>query len=254
MDQSPILLEVDGPLARITLNRPEVLNAENLAWVQGIEAAVSTVAAEPDVRVVLVRGAGRAFCAGMDLEMLSGDGMPAGFYEGQERAFHGLELMDKITIAALHGYCLGGGLQLAISCDLRVCSTDCRLALPAVQEGIVPGMATFRLPRLIGLGPAMRLSLSGELVEPDEALRLGLVDYLLPADRFEAGLAEIVDMYLKAPRAASIASKRLIRRAFDAPFETVFQESRPLLADCLASPEVAAATEAWRQRRSERRG
>ena len=88
-----------------------------------------TVATEPDVRTVLVRGAGRAFCAGMDLEMSSRQGMPDGFYEGQERAFRELELMDKIIIAAVHGYCLGGGLQLAISCDIRICCTDCRLGV-----------------------------------------------------------------------------------------------------------------------------
>ena len=250
MEHDPILLEIDGPLARITLNQPEVLNAENLAWVQGLVAAVSRVAAEPEVRVVLVRGAGRAFCAGMDLDMLGREGMPPGFYEGQERAFQGLETMDKITVAALHGHCLGGGLQLAIACDIRVCSSECQLGLPAILEGVFPGMATFRLPRLIGLGPARRLILSGELIGPEEALRLGLVDYLVPADRFEAGLREILEIYLKAPRSASIASKRLIGRAFDAPFETVYQESQPLLADCLASPEVAAAAEAWRRRRA----
>ena len=253
MDQSPVLLDVDGPLARITLNRPEVLNAENLAWVQGLEAAVDQVAAEPDVWVVLVRGAGRAFCAGMDLDMLGREGMPAGFYEGQERAFRGLEVMDKITVAALHGYCLGGGLQLAVSCDIRICSTDCRLGLPAIQEGLFPGLAAFRLPRLIGLGPARRLVLSGAIIGPDEALGLGLIDHLVPAERFEAGLAEVLALYLNAPRAASIASKRLLGRAFDAPFETVYQESQPLLAECLASPEVQAAAEAWQRRRTERR-
>ncbi len=252
MDQSTVVLEIDGPLARITLNRPDVLNAENLAWVQALEAAVRTVATESGVRVVLVRGAGRAFCAGMDLEMLSREGIPDGFYEGQERAFRELELMDKITIATLHGYCLGGGVQLAISCDIRVCSTDCRLGLPAVQEGIFPGMAVFRLPRLIGLGPARRLILSGEIIGPEEALRLGLIDHLVPAESFEAGVAEVLTTYLDAPRTASTASKQLIERALDAPFETVYRESLPLLAECLASPDVESAREAWRRRAGRR--
>lgn len=252
MNQSAVLLEYDGPLARITLNRPEVLNAMNLAWVQGLDAAVSAVAAEPKVRVVLVRGAGSAFCSGLDLDMLVREGMSPGFYELQERAFHGLEVMDKITIAVLHGYGLGGGLQLAISCDIRVCSTECRLGLPAINEGLIPGMAPFRLPRLIGLGPARRLILSGELIEPDEALRLGLVDHLVPADNFEAGLAEVLERYLAAPPTASAASKRLMRQVYDPPFETVYAESWPLLAECLASPEVEAAKEAWRQRRAKR--
>ena len=248
--EGAVLLEVDGPLAQITLNRPERLNAMNMAWIDGLNRAVDAVAAEPEVRVILVRGAGRAFCAGMDLDMLGGQGMPPGFYEGQERAFRGLELLDKIVVVALHGHCLGGGLQLAIACDIRVASSDCRLGLPAVLEGLFPGMAPFRLPRLIGLGPARRLILSGEPIGPEEALRLGLVDYVVPAERFEAGLDEVLQTYLTAPRAASIGSKRLLARAFDAPFETVYDESLPLLRDCLASPEVQAAADAWRRRAS----
>jgi enoyl-CoA hydratase/carnithine racemase len=253
MDESSVLLGVDGPLATITLNRPDVLNAENLAWVEALEAAVSTVATEPGVRVVLMRGAGRAFCSGMDLEMFSSQGMPDGFYEGQERAFCALEHMDKITVAALHGYCLGGGLQLAISCDIRICSTGCRLGLPGLREGLFPGMAVFRLPRLIGLGPARRLILSGEFIGAEEALRLGLVDHLVPIERFEADVAEVLAPYLDAPLTASKASKRLMRSALDAPFETVFRESLSLLDDCLASAEVQWAKEAW-LRRAERRG
>jgi enoyl-CoA hydratase len=241
MHEPTILLEYEAALARITLNRPEKLNAMNLAWIQGLEAAVNEVAAEPAVRVVLIRGAGRAFCSGLDLDMLAAEGLPPGFYEGQERAFQGLELMDKITIVALHGYCLGGGLQLAISCDIRLCSTDCRLGLPAVNEGLFPGMAPFRLPRLIGLGAARRLILSGELIEPPEAYQLGLVDHLVPADNFEGGVIKLLEHYLAAPPTASVASKRLIRQAFNASFETVYTESLPLLAKCLISPEVAAA-------------
>jgi enoyl-CoA hydratase/carnithine racemase len=248
MPQGTVSVECNGGPARITLNRPEVLNAMNLAWVQALEAAVNTVAAEPDVRVVLVRG------AGLDLDMLGRDGIPPGFYEGQERAFCGLEAIDKITIAVLHGYCLGGGLQLAIACDIRICSTECGLGQPAVLEGLFPGMAPFRLPRLIGLGPARRLILSGEVLGLDEALRLGMIDHLVPAARFETGVAEVLERHLRAPRSAAMASKRLLRRAFEAPLAAVCQESQVLLAECLASPDVQAAGTAWRQRRAERRG
>ncbi len=253
MDRDAVLIEVDGQVARITLNRPEQLNAMNLAWIDGLNRAVEAAAAESGLRVVLVAGAGRAFCAGLDLDMLGGEGMPPGFYEGQERAFLALERLDAIVVAALHGHCLGGGLQLAIACDLRVASSECRLGLPAVHEGLFPGMAPFRLPRLIGLGQARRLILSGELVGAEEALRLGLVDYVVPAERWQAGLEEIIHTHLSTPRTAAIASKRLLARAYDAPIETVYEESRPLLRECLASPEVAAAAEAW-GRRADRRG
>jgi enoyl-CoA hydratase/carnithine racemase len=248
--ENAVELELAGPVARITLNRPAVLNAMNLAWVEDLEAAVTRVTASTEVRVVLVRGAGRAFCAGIDLDMLAREGMPPGFFEGQERAFHLLETMDKITIAAPHGYCLGGGLQLAIACDLRVCSADCKLGLPAVNEGLVPGLAPFRLPRLIGLGPARRLILSGEIITPDEALRLGLIDYLAPADAFEAEINGVIALYLRVPRTASIASKLLLRTAFEGDFDAAYQETLPLLAECLASPDIAAAKEAWLRRKA----
>jgi enoyl-CoA hydratase/carnithine racemase len=178
--------------------------------------------------------------------------MPPGFYEAQERAFCGLEGMDKITIAILHGYCLGGGVQLAISCDIRICSTECRLGLPAINEGLIPGMAPFRLPRLIGLGPARRLILSGEIIEPDEALRLGLIDYLVPASNFDAELTKILERYLAAPPTAAIFSKRLMKQAFETSFEPVYEESRQALKACLASPEAKAAGKAWLQHQVKR--
>ena len=149
MPEGTVLLDVEGPLARITLNRPGKLNALNLALVHDLEAAVEAVANEPEVRVVLVQGAGRSFCSGLDRDMMEREGMPPDFFESHERAFRNLELMDKLVIAALHGHILGGGLQLALACDLRICSTDARLGLPAVPDGLIPGMATYRLPRLI---------------------------------------------------------------------------------------------------------
>ena len=142
MNASPVLLRIDGAVAWITLNRPNVLNAENMAWVEALNSAVDKVRAAVGLRVVMVRGAGRAFCAGIDLEMLSREGMPDGFYEGQERAFRALETLNAITIAGIHGHCLGGGVQLAISCDIRVSSDDCGIGLPAVNEGLLSGHGT----------------------------------------------------------------------------------------------------------------
>src|SRR5215210_7545939 len=172
MPNLTVLLDVAGPVATITLNRPERLNAMNMAWIEAFDTAVNRLADSPEVAVVVIRGAGRAFCAGLDLDMFEAAGMPAGFFEGQERALHKLELLDVVSIAAIHGYCLGGGVQVALACDLRVCSSDAMLGLPAINEGLFPGLAPFRLPRIVGLGTAARLVLSGESVGAEEALRL----------------------------------------------------------------------------------
>ena len=165
-----MLVSVDGPVATITFNRPEKLNAADLAQCHGLEAAVAAVGAEPGVRVVLLRGAGRSFGSGIDRDMLA-DGMPPDFVPSHERSYAALEDMDKLVVGVLHGHCLGAGLLAALACDLRICSTDAVLGLTAARFGLFPAMGTFRLPRLIGLGPARRLILSGETVDPAEAYR-----------------------------------------------------------------------------------
>jgi enoyl-CoA hydratase/carnithine racemase len=247
-DGRAVLFELDGPVARITLNRPEVLNAENFDWVVELERAVTLAEREPQVRILLIAGAGRAFSSGLDRDMVAKHGWPSGFFEKQEAVFRRLELMDRIVVCALHGYCLGGGLQLAISCDIRICSTDSRLGTSAVHYGLFPGMASYRLPRLIGAGPTARLLLSGETIEAGEAARLGLVDHVVPAERFREGVEELVGRYLQASQPAAAAVKRLMHRDRE-PFDVVFDDSLRMLRECLDSPDFAAGNEAWKQRR-----
>ena len=232
-------LDVVDSVAWITLDRPERLNAMDMAWIAGLNAAVDAVARAADVRVVVVRGAGRSFCAGLDLDMLAAEGMPAGFYEGQERAFRALELMDAVTIAAIHGHCLGGGVQLAVACDLRVCSTDAQLGLTAIRKGLFPGMSPHRLPKIVGLGTAARLILGGETLDASEALRLHLADYVLPAETFEQDVQRIVDMFLASAPASGAERETLMRQAYTASWEDAYAQSLPLLEECLATPEVA---------------
>ena len=247
MSECTVVLNVAGPLATITLNRPHVLNAQNEALMEALETAVDTVARLPDLRVVVVRGAGRAFSAGLDLEMrarrtagllrTSGTYPPATGVAGRDHR--------RCRARPLSG----GGLQLAIACDIRVCSTDAKLGLPAVLEGLFPGLATVRLPRLIGLGPARRLILSGEVIEAPEALQLGLVDHIVPAEGFEAGLTGILETYLRVPPAAAAASKTLLRAAFEEPLSASIARLQPLMDRCRAAPEAQAAIAAWRERR-----
>src|SRR5215470_16966901 len=141
-----VVVEVSGSRATIALNRPDKLNALNVALVTALEEAAERVAGNPDVEIVVVRGRGRAFCAGLDLDMYAAEGMSMEFYRRQEAGFRILETMGKTVVAAIHGWCLGGGVQLAAACDVRVASTDATLGLPAVDEGLFPGMAPYRLP------------------------------------------------------------------------------------------------------------
>ena len=231
----PVLLDVDGPVATITFNRPEKLNAADLAQCHALEAAVAAVGAEPDVRVVLLRGAGRSFGTGIDRDMV-GDGVPADFMPSHERAYAALEDMDKLVIAVIHGHALGAGLLVALAADLRICSTDAVLGLLAARYGLFPALGTFRLPRLIGLGPARRLILSGETVDPEEAYRLGLVDHLVPAERFAEGVDELVARYTALSPAAAAAIKYLTGRAFDTTRDAALAEAVPLLQQLPRGP------------------
>ena len=241
-------LDIVGRRATIALNRPEKLNALNLELVASLEEVAQRVSAERSVDIVVVRGRGRSFCAGLDLDMFAAEGMSQEFYRRQEGGFRLLETMDKTVIAAIRGYCLGGGVQLAAACDIRVASGDSVIGLPAVDEGLFPGMAPYRLPRLIGKGRAASLILTGEQISAEEARGIGLVDHLVDAANFDDQLGDVVDAYARAPRQAAAASKRLMARSYDAPFEAALRESEALLDECLRSPGVARARAGWANR------
>lgn len=236
-----------GEVAEIVLSRPDKLNAMNMAWVSGLVDAVAELERDKP-EIVVIRGEGRAFCAGLDLDMFSADSMPADFYPLQEEAFVGLERLDRLVVAQIHGYCLGGGLQLALACDIRILAEDAVLGLPAAAEGLPPGMATWRLPRFVGVGRALRLSLGGERVRAAEALEIGLADHVVPVEGFDDASAALVARYLAVPRGAARATKELVRSAFDTDFATAHARSRALVAECLDGPDVAAARAAWAAR------
>jgi enoyl-CoA hydratase/carnithine racemase len=245
-----VILRRRGDIAEIVLHRPHKLNAMNVAWVTDLLDAV-TVVAQDKPELVVIRGEGRAFCAGMDLDMLAREGLPPAFYPLQEQAFSALEQLDRLVIAQIHGYCLGGGLQLALACDIRIVSDDALLGLPAASEGLPPGMAPWRLPRYIGLGRTLRLAILGERIGADEALHAGLVDHVLAADGFEEHARALVERYRLVPQAAARATKELARSSFDTDFATIYARSRELVRQCMDTADAANARAAWAQRRRE---
>lgn len=234
--------------AEIVLNRPHKLNAMNLAWVRDLDRAVTELSGDPELRVLVIRGAGRAFCAGLDQDMLAEQGMPDDFFGLQEKAFTALERLPAIVIARIHGHCIGGGLQLALACDIRIATGNAVLGLTAATSGLVPGMASWRLPRFVGVGRALRLSLSSERVTASGALGMGLVDHVVPDEEAD----DIVARYAAVPAEAARGIKELTRTAFDTDFGAAYQRGRELIADCLDGPGVAAANRAWAARRTAR--
>ena len=184
MDYANLRLEMRPPLAIVSLDRPKVLNALNAATFAELDAVFAQLAADPAVRVILLTGAGgRAFAAGADISELaatSPENAKAFALRGQA-VFRKIENLGKPVIACIQGFALGGGCELALACTLRIASDDARLGQPEVKLGVIPGYGgTQRLPRLIGPSAALKLLLTGEIINAQEALRLGLVDELVP--------------------------------------------------------------------------
>jgi enoyl-CoA hydratase len=186
MEFQNLRLELRPPIAVVTLDRPKVLNALNAATIAELSVAFDTLAADASIGVVLVSGAGgRAFAAGADIGELSAaatleDGR-AFALRGQQ-VFRRIETLGKPVIACIQGFALGGGCELAMACTFRIAADDARLGQPEVKLGVIAGYGgTQRLPRLVGRGAALKLLLTGEVINAHEALRIGLVDEVVPA-------------------------------------------------------------------------
>ena len=180
-----LTFDVTDRIATITVNRPDKLNALNDATIAELGVAIDEANARDDVGAVLLTGAGRAFVAGADISELESQSP----LEAQRRAragqviFRRFETSPKPTIAAINGFALGGGCELAMACHLRIASEKAKLGQPEAKLGIVPGYGgTQRLPRLVGRGAALRLLLTGDMIDAAEAYRLGLVDQVTTAD------------------------------------------------------------------------
>ena len=243
-------LEIKSSVARLTLDRPEVLNAGDREWVAALGGVVRELGTLDDVRVVVLTGAGRAFSTGVDLKALASGAFGLADFVAWEDAMTAIERMeDKLFLAAINGHCVGGGLHLTLVCDYRLSSEDARLGLPAVKECLIPSMALYRLPRMIGLARAKELILLGEAISAREGERYGLVNRVVPAADFPRAVDETVGRLLALPVASVRASKALAGRAFDTEFDAFRREMEQRLGACLTSEEHRRAMEAIRSQR-----
>jgi enoyl-CoA hydratase len=216
MSAEPVLYSVADHVATITLNRPEARNAMNTALREAMLRHFTALSVDDDVRVIVVTGAGdRAFSAGADIKEFVDPLVPTQFREQRRRLdFRGV--MDRCSqpiIAAIRGVALGGGLELALACDIRIAGDDAMLGLTEVNLAIIPGGGgTQRLPRLIGRGKALEMILTGTRIDAAEALRLGLVERVVPAaDVLESALALAHELAGKSPVALRYAKEAVVK-------------------------------------------
>jgi enoyl-CoA hydratase/carnithine racemase len=218
-----IRLDRDGPVATLTLCRPAALNALTAAMFAELSSIGRGLPG--DVRVVVVRGEGRAFCAGIDLELIgarSGAGVGAGMSPadaearilGFQQAFSWLRRPDLVSIAAVHGFAIGAGLQLALACDLRVLADDARLVMAETGLGLVPDLGgTRRLVELVGSARAMELCLTSRQVTAGEAERIGLANVTAQPEHLDDAVRDLVGAVLAPPRDAVVEVKALLAAA-----------------------------------------
>jgi enoyl-CoA hydratase len=216
-DESTIRLDRDGDgIAIITVNRPDKLNALNADTVRQLDGALREVRADDAVRAVILTGSGeKAFVAGADIAELAQMGPIDGVQvsrDGQD-TFRMLERMPKPVIAAVNGFALGGGLELALACHVRIASSRAKFGLPEVKLGIIPGYGgTVRLPRLVGRGRALELMLTGDMIDADEAYRIGLVNRVEePAAVLDAAKSMAGRMAANGPIAIALALEAVDR-------------------------------------------
>ena len=249
-------VDVDGPVATITLDRPEALNALTVPVKVALREALERLAVDRAVRAVILTGAGRAFCAGQDLAEREGPDAAPLDVELRERynpIILALRAMGQPVIAAVNGVAAGAGASIAFACDLRIAAADARFVLAFGRLGLVPDSgATWFLPRLIGQARAAELALVGDPISADEALRIGLVSRVVPKDELLPQARALADRIAAGAPMAVALTKGALERAASIDLETALEGEAKLQGIAGASADHAEGLAAFREKRAPR--
>jgi enoyl-CoA hydratase/carnithine racemase len=249
-----VLSEMHGAVRHVVLNRPEKRNAFDAALVTATGEALREAAFDPAVRCVVIRGAGPMFSSGMDLGALAGlADAPENlrtFRRASLEAWNLAEEMTKPTICLIHGACIGGAMELALACDLRVIAADAVIGMPETRMGLIPDVGgSSRLPQVVGLGRAKELVMTGKLIGGEEAERIGLANRVAPPDELDAATQALVDELLAcAPVAVGLAKRALDASARPALAATLELEVT-MQERCAATADFAEGARAFREKR-----
>lgn len=250
-DGGAVLVEERGEVLVITLNRPEARNAVNLEVAEGIAAALDRLDAEAGLRVGVLTGAGKGFCAGMDLKAFSEGKRP---WVG-DRGFAGIvrRAARKPLIAAIEGFAVAGGLEIALACDLIVAGRDARLGIPEVKRGLVAaGGALLRLPRRIPYHVAMELALTGDFISAQRAYELGLLNRVTDPGRALPAALELAATIAKNAPLAVAASKQILQEQWEWPQAEAFDRQAPISDPVFASEDAREGARAFAEKREPR--
>jgi len=253
MNYKNILISIEEKIATVTINRPEKLNALNKATITDLSEAIKLLNKNEDVRVIILTGSGeKAFVAGADISEFANYTVVEGAQlaaEGQESLFDYIENLKKPVIAAVNGFALGGGLELAMACHIRVASVNAKMGLPEVSLGLIPGYGgTQRLPQLMGKGRAMEMIMTAAMISAEEAKQYGLVNHVVPQTELLTFTSVIAHKIMKnAPFAIGKAIK-----AINANFEdgkNGFDTEIKSFGECFGTQDFKEGTTAFLEKR-----
>ncbi len=214
--------EVKDGIAVVTISRPKALNALNTRFFEEMSDYIENVKTDDNVKVIIITGEGKAFVAGADIAEMVNKNQKEGseFSRLGQKVFRSFELLDKPVIAAINGFALGGGLELAMACDFRTASTKAKFGQPEVNLGLIPGYAgTQRLSRLVGLGDALYLLMTADMIGAEDALRIGLVQKVFePENLMEETLKIAKNITSKGPKAVKLI-KKVVREGLTMDFD-----------------------------------
>ncbi|WP_322867562.1 enoyl-CoA hydratase/isomerase family protein [Aquicoccus sp. G2-2] len=254
MPTDPILLETDGAVATLTINRPETLNALDIATIAALNAALDKVAGDPAIRVLIFTGAGRAFIAGGDIaDLNSRQGLPhyEEFAEEIHNLFRRIETFDKPTIGAVNGFALGGGTELLLALDIRILSDKAKLGLPEITLGLFPGAGgTQRIIRQLPLCRAKEIMFTGDMLTPEEAVSVGLANRVVPHDELMASTLETArKIAAKSPLVLKLL-KRTLSDGGDMPLAAALRHEQAMIGLVLDSADAHEGCTAFLEKRA----
>ena len=251
-EEKVLLVERSAGVATITVNRPDKMNALNGQVRCAITGALDELRGDSDVRVVVVTGAGdKAFIAGADIGEFK-DQKPVDQYRAMQLGdiYSALERFPKPVIAMINGYCLGGGCELAMACDMRIASDKAKIGQPEINLGLIPGGGgTQRLPRLVGQGHAMRLIYTGEMIDAAKAAEIGLVDEVVPHDNLSEHTAALAERIAEKSPAALQAAKESIRAAWQMPLDAGLRYEKAWFALLFSTDDMNEGVSAFLEKR-----
>jgi 2-(1,2-epoxy-1,2-dihydrophenyl)acetyl-CoA isomerase len=256
MKYTTLLFDVKDHMAHITLNRPEALNAITLEWSRDLMQAILQCDEDPNIRAVVISGAGSHFCAGGDLKSFTSQGKDLPLHIKEVTTFLHAAVsrmirMDAPVIAAVNGYAVGAGMSLALACDFVLAARSSRFSVAYTRVGLTPdGSMSYFLPRTVGLKRALELTLTNRMLTAEEALELGIVTRVVPAEELLAQANQLAQQLASGPLKSFGAAKRLMHTGWNQTLETQMEEESQTIADITRTSDTQEGIRAFVEKRT----